>query len=86
MPNYHISSAVSKLDVRDISFHHNTAGLVTRPITDHPPIIQNTVWGAMATMNILHPGSAIAPLAQVNGVKTLPADGKEQMEQMAQYL
>ncbi|STX52342.1 Uncharacterised protein [Legionella busanensis] len=83
MPNHHISPTQVNLDVPEISFHHATAGLVTRPITDHPPMIQNTAWGAMATMNMLHPGSAIAPPAHVDGVDKLPADGREQMEQIA---
>ena len=61
-------------------------GSIIRPITDHPPIIQNTLWGAFATMNILNPGSSFAPVAQINGIKNLPADGQMQMELMAEYI
>lgn len=59
---------------------------VTRPITDHPPLITDTYWGLVGTMNILHPGSPLAPPAQVNGIKNLPSDGKAQMTAMAQYV
>lgn len=59
---------------------------VTRPITDHPPIQQKTAWGIMASMNILNPGSPLAPSAQINGVTALPKEGKQQMEAMAEYI
>lgn len=59
---------------------------VVRPITDHSPIIQNTAWGAVATMTMLSPGSPYTPPAQVGGVNSLPANGQMQMEAMAQYI
>ena len=44
------------LNVPTITFRHGDT-VVTRPITDHPPIIQNTAVGAIASLNILNPGS-----------------------------
>lgn len=83
MPN--ILLAVLGLDVPNMTFLYGNKR-VTRPITDHPPIIQNTLWGAIGTMNILNPGSAIAPSAQIDGVKALPVNGQVQMELMAEYI
>lgn len=85
MPNSNISLDRLGLQVPTMTFQDGSR-LVTRPITDHPPIIQNTLWGAIGTINILHPGSALAPPAQINGVKNLPSDGKVQMELMAEYI
>ncbi|MGQ3889488.1 hypothetical protein ACQUW5_10700 [Legionella sp. CNM-1927-20] len=60
---------------------------VTRPITDREhAVIQNTRWGAMATLNMLHPGSPLFPAAQVDGVTALPEEGKQQMELKAEYI
>ncbi|WP_298627403.1 hypothetical protein [uncultured Legionella sp.] len=73
------------LAVPTINFQHGPQ-LVTRPITDHSPIIQNTRWGAVATLNILHPGSPLAPPAQIDGITALPVNGKVQMEAMAKYI
>lgn len=83
MPNIPLASL--GLNLPNITFQHGAAQ-VTRPITDHPPIIQNTLWGAIATINILNPGSPLAPPAQVNGVTTLPPNGQAQMEEMAEYI
>ncbi len=83
MPNIPLASL--GLNLPNITFQHGIAQ-VTRPITDHPPIVQNTLWGAIATINILNPGSPLAPPTQVNGVTALPANGKVQMEAMAQYI
>ncbi|CEK11139.1 hypothetical protein [Legionella hackeliae] len=81
----HIPLKNLKLEVPNFTFKTvNTS--VTRPITDHPPIIQNTLWGAIGTINILNPGSPLAPPALVNGVTSLPKDGKAQMEHMAEYI
>lgn len=73
------------LDVPNMTFQ-NGNNRVSRPITDHPPIIQNTLWGAIGTINILNPGSKIAPPAQIDGVKMLPVNGQVQMELMAEYI
>ncbi|MCL9683917.1 hypothetical protein [Legionella maioricensis] len=83
MPN--VSLDQLGLNIPTITFQHGNK-LVTRPITDHPPIIQNTVAGAIASINILNPGSSLAPPAVIDGVKMLPADGHVQMEAMAEYI
>lgn len=59
---------------------------VTCSITDHPPLITDTHWGFVGTMNILHPGSPLAPPAHVRGITRLPWHGKAQMMAMAQYI
>lgn len=82
---YNLPLEILGLKLPTIDFQHGTKQ-ITRPITDHPPLIQNTVWGAMATINILNPGSPLAPPLQIGGVKTLPSDGKAQMEKMGQYI
>ncbi|EHL31748.1 hypothetical protein [Legionella drancourtii] len=83
MPNIPLN--VLGLSVPNMTFQNGNK-IVTRPITDHPPIIQNTHWGAIGTINILNPGSPIAPPAQIDGVKALPANGQVQMELMAEYI
>ncbi len=82
---YNIPLSLLNLSVPNMVFE-TSEGSIIRPITDHPPIIQNTLWGAFATMNILNPGSSFAPVAQINGIKNLPADGQMQMELMAEYI
>ncbi|CEG58955.1 hypothetical protein [Legionella fallonii] len=81
----HIPLETLGLSVPNMRFQHG-ARQVTRPISDHPPIIQNTLWGTVATLNMLHPGSPLAPPVQIGGVTTLPINGKVQMEEMAQYI
>lgn len=83
MPN--VALDVLGLIVPTITFPHGNK-IVTRPITDHPPIIQNTVAGAIASLNILNPGSPLAPPAVIDGVRTLPSNGHVQMEAMAEYI
>ncbi len=73
------------LNVPSMTFQNNNI-TVTRPITDHPLVIQNTYWGAIGTINILNPGSPFAPPAQIGGVNKLPEQGKVQMELMAEYI
>lgn len=73
------------LPVPNIEFTQDNQ-LAIRPITDHPPILQKTAWGIMATMNMLNPGSPFAPSFQISGVKSLPADGEKQMKAMAEYI
>jgi hypothetical protein len=57
-----------------------------RPITDHPAMIQNTVIGPIATLNVLNPDSPIAPAFVSDGISKYPADGKTQMVFMAGYI
>lgn len=80
MPKYNIPH----LPVPDMTFVHGGQE-VTRPITDHHPMLQNTAWGTIATLNLLNPGSR-SPLFQTSGVRNLPKDGKIQMEAMAKYI
>ncbi|WP_133128244.1 hypothetical protein [Legionella nagasakiensis] len=61
------------------------------PTTDHPPMIQNTAVGTIATMNILNPGSPLAPPVAQALFGTTRAleptvDGNERMKQMARYI
>lgn len=85
MPNKNIPLYALGLDIPDMQFDYGGKQVI-RPITDHPPIIQNTAWGAFATMNILNPGSKFAPPVKVDGVESLPPNGKVQMELMAGFI
>jgi hypothetical protein len=85
MPN-NVSLNILGLEIPNINLIHQGKRAVIRPITDHPPLVQNTAWGAVATMNMLNPGSPYAPPAQLGGVKSLPANGQQQMEAMALYI
>ncbi|WP_131740591.1 hypothetical protein [Legionella busanensis] len=60
--------------------------IVTRPTGDHKIVIQNTKFGAMATLNATHPGSALFPAAQVDGFKSLPKNNKQLMESKAEEI
>ncbi len=81
-----IDLSVLGLDLPVICFPLSSGSHVSRPITDHPPLIQNTYFGPIATINILNPGSPLAPPMQINGVQCLPSNGQQQMELMAAYL
>lgn len=68
----------------------------TIPITDHPPLILNTAFGAMASLNVWCPGTRVAPkisqqlgldLSKKEEFRILDRnDMKTQMEAMAQYI
>ncbi|WP_131781759.1 hypothetical protein [Legionella gresilensis] len=60
--------------------------VIVRPTGDHNIIIQNTKFGAMATLNATHPGSALFPAAQVDGFKSLPKNNKQLMESKAEEI
>lgn len=79
---------LSKLNLAlpNISFKHQGKDYIF-PLTDHPPIIQNTVCGTIGTLNILNPGSRIAPPAVQDNIDKLPPEtDKARMEQMAEYI
>ncbi|KTC65855.1 Uncharacterised protein (plasmid) [Legionella adelaidensis] len=59
------------------------------PITDHQPMVQRTAFGTLATLNILHPNSPIAPsLKSPLGITYLEdqVSATDRMAAMADYI
>ena len=95
LSNSHVKTGLATIPT--ISFQHpGTGQQITMPISDHTLMVKNTRYGAVATLNILNPGSPVVPgvgsaimgrpLSSGEMIRLPPQIEQERMDKMAQYI